>query len=151
MVDWGAGGGLPAVPLAIAFPEATFYAVDAVGKKIQVVRTVARRLGLERLYAWHGRAEQWPGRAHFSVSRATAPLVDLWRWHARIAKPHPERDERSWPSGLICLKGGDLQEEMTTLKVAFPATQVRQEAAWPHAEHRYFANKYVLTVTSQKE
>ena len=45
VVDWGTGGGLPAIPLSIAFPEVNFVAIDAVGKKIMSVRAMARQLG----------------------------------------------------------------------------------------------------------
>src|SRR5690625_3067230 len=53
VVDWGTGGGLPLIPLAIVFPEVSFVGVDAVGKKIQAMRTVALRLGLSDLDVEH--------------------------------------------------------------------------------------------------
>ncbi|MEO0560423.1 MAG: RsmG family class I SAM-dependent methyltransferase [Bacteroidota bacterium] len=46
VVDWGSGGGLPAIPLAVVFPEVQFVAVDAVGKKTEAIRLFARRLEL---------------------------------------------------------------------------------------------------------
>jgi 16S rRNA (guanine(527)-N(7))-methyltransferase RsmG len=86
VVDWGTGGGLPLIPLAIAFPRVRFIGVDAVGKKIQAVRTFARRLGLANVEAWHGRAEEFDEEIDFSVSRATAPLAVLWSWHEPLAR-----------------------------------------------------------------
>lgn len=159
IVDWGTGGGLPAIPLAIAFPDVTVYAVDSVGKKVRAVRTMARRLGLDNLFAWNGRAETWTGSAHFSVSRATAPLVDLWRWHTRVADPNVPADapgesrfgasEAAWPPGLICLKGGDLSGEIDALHDAFPATQVQREPVASIVGHdALFSDKHVLSVTS---
>ncbi|MEM6337881.1 MAG: RsmG family class I SAM-dependent methyltransferase, partial [Bacteroidota bacterium] len=44
VVDWGTGGGLPAVPLAILFPAVQFTCVDSVGKKVHAVRMAAREL-----------------------------------------------------------------------------------------------------------
>ncbi|HET6567189.1 MAG TPA: 16S rRNA (guanine(527)-N(7))-methyltransferase RsmG [Rhodothermales bacterium] len=121
VVDWGTGGGLPAIPLAICFPDVTVHAVDSVGKKVHAVQAMARRLGLTNLKAWHGRAEQWPGRTHYSVSRATAPLVDLWTWHTRVAEPFfPPPDVEMWQPGLICLKGGDLRAEIDELHLRHP-------------------------------
>lgn len=117
VVDWGTGGGLPAIPLAIRFPEVTFVGVDSVGKKARAVRTMARRLGLENCYAWAGRAEDWDGEAHYSVSRATAPLDQLWQWHRRVVvdlDTAPAEDE--WPQGLLVLKGGDLTDEISALE-----------------------------------
>ncbi len=145
VVDWGTGGGLPAIPLAISFPDVQVHAVDAVGKKIQAVHAIARRLGLANLHAWHGRAEDWPGAAHFSVSRATAPLLDLWRWHLRArAGEMPETSPDAWRPGLICLKGGDLRAEIDALRQAHPAVQVRATPLQPLLRRPYFADKAVV-------
>ena len=122
VVDWGTGGGLPALPLAVAFPSVQVVAVDAVGKKTEAVKLFARRLGLENLTVWNGRAEAYDGPApHYSVSRATAPLATLWGWHARVAEPAGAPDG-AWTPGLVCLKGGDLAAEAAALAEAFPET-----------------------------
>ncbi len=126
VVDWGSGGGLPAVPLAIRFPAVRFVAVDAVGKKTEAVRLFARRLALPNLTVWNGRAEAYAGPAPtHAVSRATAPLADLWRWFAacRVPLDGPLPDT-SWPPGLVCLKGGDLTVETADLTRAFPEVAV---------------------------
>jgi len=129
IVDWGTGGGLPAIPLAICFPEVTVVGVDSVGKKSRAVRTIARRLGLDNCFTWNGRAEEWTGEAHYSVSRATAPLSTLWRWHRRVAVPldgPPAEDE--WAPGLLALKGGDLSDEIDGLRAADPDADVERLA-----------------------
>ena len=127
VVDWGSGGGLPAVPLAVAFPDLEVVAVDAVGKKTEAVRLVARRLGVENLTAWNGRAEAYDGPAPtVSVSRATAPLATLWAWHARVCRPAALEDgaaNGAW-SGLVCLKGGRLEGEIADLEAAAPGLEV---------------------------
>ena len=147
IVDWGTGGGLPAIPLAIAFPEIEVFAVDSVGKKVRAVRAMARRLGLKNLFVWNGRAEDWTGSAHYSVSRATAPLADLWRWHRRIVDPDvPSSDDDVWAPGLICLKGGDLSVEIADLRVIDEAVQVEQHLLRPLLGRSYFADKYIVTV-----
>lgn len=140
VVDWGAGGGLPTVPLAIAFPQTRWVAADKVGKKMEAVRLFARRLGLDNLEVWHGRAEAYGGPPpHLAVSRATAPLATLWSWTAPAlaewdgdAPPEartPEADApgasgaRPWaPGSLLTLKGGDLTAEIAALP---PALQTR--------------------------
>ena len=121
IVDWGTGGGLPAIPLAICEPEVRVVGVDSVGKKGRAVRTIARRLGLDNCFAWTGRAEEWTGEAHYSVARATAPLATLWRWHRRVAvdlEAPPGDDD--WAPGLLALKGGDLADEVEALRAAAP-------------------------------
>ncbi|HEX8385789.1 MAG TPA: 16S rRNA (guanine(527)-N(7))-methyltransferase RsmG [Rubricoccaceae bacterium] len=126
VVDWGSGGGLPAVPLAVRFPEVRFVAVDAVGKKTESVRLFARRLGLTNLTVWNGRAEAYAGPPpSYAVSRATAPLADLWRWFeaARVPFDGPVPDS-CWAPGLACLKGGDLSDETADLLAAFPDVHV---------------------------
>ena len=154
IVDWGSGGGLPAIPLAIAYPDTEVIAVDSVGKKMRAVRSMARRLGLDNLFAWAGRAENWPDTAHYSVSRATAPLVDLWSWHTRMATINGVTPAATdWPLGLIALKGGDLSDEIGTLQTAYPNTCVQQiplrpllDDAYPHAAH--FVDKCMIVVTN---
>ena len=121
VVDWGAGGGLPTVPLAIAFPQTRFVAVDAVGKKMEAVRTFARRLGLPNLEVWIGRAETYDGPApHYAVSRATAPLADLWAWTSRVIQPLATAPEAEglWRPSLLTLKGGNLDGEIAALHEA---------------------------------
>lgn len=128
VVDWGSGGGLPAVPLAVRFPNATFVAVDSVGKKTEAVRLFARRLGLDNLLVWNGRAQAYDGPAPtHAVSRATAPLVDLWTWFDACRVPTTEPlPDGAWAPGLACLKGGDLADETAALVAAFPDVHVEK-------------------------
>src|SRR6185436_6813181 len=81
VADLGTGGGFPGIPLAIFFPEVKFLLVDSIGKKIKVVEAIASELGLKNVTAQNSRFEEIKGkRLHFVVSRAVAPLKDLWKW-----------------------------------------------------------------------
>lgn len=148
IVDWGTGAGLPAIPLAICFPEVTVVGVDSVGKKARAVRTLARRLGLETVYAWAGRAERWEGTAHYSVSRATAPLATLWRWHRRVAVPLGDAPgDDAWPPGLLALKGGDLSDEIADLRGADPDVAIeRRPLDKLLGRNGFFGEKEVVAV-----
>ena len=146
VVDLGTGGGLPAVPLAIRFPAVQFIAVDAVGKKIEAVRLFARRLGLGNLDVWAGRAERWDGRAHYAVSRATAPLADLWGWFARVRVPVGDVPAGCWPPGLVCLKGGDLTDEAAALHATFPGLAVERTPLGRLLGRAYFDEKEIVWV-----
>ena len=147
VVDWGSGGGLPAVPLAIVFPQAQFTAVDANGKKVRAVRAMARRLGLDNLSAWKGRAERWGGGAAWSVTRATAPLETLWSWHRRVhGPPAGQPQEGDWPPGLLALKGGDLSDEIAALEASFPEVQVETRPLRPLFARDFFADKCLVVV-----
>lgn len=109
VLDIGTGGGFPGIPLAIVLPDVHFVLSDSVGKKIRVVREVAEALGLSNVEAIHGRAEQVTGGFDFAVSRAVAPLPELYDWcRNKITRHH----RNALPNGLICLKGGDLSREL---------------------------------------
>jgi 16S rRNA (guanine527-N7)-methyltransferase len=110
VIDIGTGGGFPGIPLAIFYPEVQFHLVDSIAKKLKVVTSVAESIGLKNVTTQHTRAEDIVNRKFdFSVSRAVAPLKDLWRW----SKPLIKKTANSpIPNGLICLKGGDLTQEI---------------------------------------
>ncbi|MEX1055188.1 MAG: RsmG family class I SAM-dependent methyltransferase [Rhodothermales bacterium] len=143
VVDWGTGGGLPAIPLAIVFPECQFIAVDATRKKVNAVRAIGRALRLDNLDTWHGRAEQFSGKLDYSISRATAPLSDLWSWHKRAATPGADEDG-CWAHGLLCLKGGDLTEEISRARRIYPGLEVVIYRIDELYEASYFAQKVIL-------
>lgn len=139
IVDWGTGGGLPAIPLAIVQPEVTITAVDSTLKKVNAVNDMARALGLTNVRAEHARAESWHGKTDYSVSRATASLAKLWSWHRRATRglrrgagdeqaANVEQAAEYWRRGLIALKGGDLAGEVADLTKQFPHVTVTQTA-----------------------
>src|SRR6056300_1664767 len=114
VLDVGTGGGFPGIPLAILFPETQFHLVDSIGKKIKVVLAVAEALGLENVRADHGRAEEFKGPYDFVVSRAVTQMQRFVPWiKGKISQKNldPER-----VNGLLYLKGGDLAEELGTMK-----------------------------------
>jgi len=112
VMDLGCGGGFPGVPLAIFFPDANFHMVDSINKKLTVIKEVAAAIGLTNITVQHSRAEDIKNRQFDTViSRAVAPLKDLWRWSKPLIKKNKQIAE-SEPNGLICLKGGDLNQEI---------------------------------------
>ncbi|HET8572712.1 MAG TPA: 16S rRNA (guanine(527)-N(7))-methyltransferase RsmG [Edaphocola sp.] len=105
VVDIGTGGGFPGIPLAIMFPRAQFVLVDSIGKKIKVVREVINALGLTNVKAVQSRAEDLASQKFdLALTRAVAPLNRVSRWAQKILSGQNQ--------GLICLKGGDLNEEI---------------------------------------
>ncbi|MCE2681991.1 MAG: 16S rRNA (guanine(527)-N(7))-methyltransferase RsmG [Flavobacteriia bacterium] len=115
ILDIGTGGGFPGIPLAILFPECQFTLVDSIGKKIRVVNEVKSALGLTNVVAIHERAENIKGNFDFIVSRAVTAMPDFIRWTTgKIAK----KNQNSLKNGILYLKGGDLTEELSTVKQA---------------------------------
>lgn len=114
VMDLGCGGGFPGIPLAIFYPETNFHLVDSINKKLKVVSEISSAIGLHNLTTQHTRAEDITGRKFDAVvSRAVAPLKDLWHWSRPLLQKRKFRgDETAIPNGLICLKGGDLSQEI---------------------------------------
>lgn len=109
IIDVGTGGGFPAIPLAIMFPECSFSLLDSVGKKIKVASAVASALELANCTFLHKRMEEEKGKYEFVVSRAVMPLGDL----VKVSRKNIATEQKNaLPNGIICLKGGELQTEI---------------------------------------
>ncbi len=140
IIDIGTGGGFPGIPLAIVFPEVQFHLVDSIGKKLKVVNEVVLRLQLKNVTTQHTRAEDIRNRKFdFALSRAVAPLKDLWQWSKPLLRN--EKKMSTFKNGLICLKGGNLSQEIEDSRLkphTWDITQLFSEA--------FFVEKYVLYV-----
>ncbi len=109
VLDVGTGGGFPGLPLAVLHPETEFVLCDSIGKKIKVVEAAAKAAGLKNVTAVHARAEQVPGQFDFVVSRAVTRMAGFLAWIEGKITPSSDHD---LANGVLCLKGGDLTEEL---------------------------------------
>lgn len=112
IMDLGAGGGFPGIPLAIFFPNVHFHLVDSTNKKLKVVEAIVSSIELKNVTVQHIRVEDIKNKKFdVVVSRAVAPIKDLWYWSRPLLNKRPV-DQPKKISGLICLKGGDLTKEI---------------------------------------
>ncbi|RIY36639.1 16S rRNA (guanine(527)-N(7))-methyltransferase RsmG [Capnocytophaga canis] len=111
IMDVGTGGGFPGIPLAILFPEVNFTLVDSIGKKIKVVKEVAKEIGLENVTAINSRVELIDKKFDFIVSRAVTQMPEFVKWIKGKVKKDGKHE---LPNGILYLKGGDLSEELAT-------------------------------------
>jgi 16S rRNA (guanine527-N7)-methyltransferase len=115
ILDIGTGGGFPGIPLAIMYPNCEFVLVDSIGKKIKVVNEVAAELGLKNVIGIHERAEKIDQQFDFIVSRAVTAMPTFLNWtKGKFLK----ENNNELKNGILYLKGGDLKEEMKTVKKA---------------------------------
>ena len=137
-LDVGTGGGFPGIPLAIFFPDTQFHLVDSIGKNIILVKAVAEAVGLANVAAEQVRAETLKGEYDFVVSRAVAPLKELYRWTSKLIK---KESVHPLPNGILALKGGDLKEEIAEVR-----RPTRLFALSDYFEEPYFETKFVVHV-----
>jgi 16S rRNA (guanine527-N7)-methyltransferase len=141
IMDLGSGGGFPGIPLAIFFPMVHFYLVDSINKKLKVVEEIAAEINLKNITVQHTRAEEIKDQKFdVAVSRAVAPLKDLWYWSKPLLIKKPV-DQPKKITGLICLKGGDLGKEISESRLHPNIWQINKIF-----EEDFFKEKYILLV-----
>ena len=137
VIDIGCGGGFPCVPMAIFFPEVQFLAVDSIAKKLKVVDAVCEVAGIKNITTRHARVEDIKNKKFdYAISRAVAPLKDLWRWADPIL--HKKANQLG---GLICLKGGDLHQEISESGV-----RPKMMSIYDIFQEDYFKEKFIIQV-----
>ena len=113
ILDIGTGGGFPGIPLAILFPNCKFKLIDSIGKKTRVAAAVANAIGLKNVVVEHRNVVEEKNKYDFVVSRAVMNASDL----VKLIRKNISKEQRNaLPNGLICLKGGDMTEEVAPFK-----------------------------------
>ena len=109
LMDLGTGGGFPGIPMAMLYPRCRFHLIDRIGKKIKVAQSIAESIGLKNVTFQHGDSGECHQKFDFVVSRAVMQLEELIKL---IRRNISTKSVNKMPNGLICLKGGDLSDEM---------------------------------------
>lgn len=138
ILDMGTGGGFPGIPLAVVYPDVRFHLIDRIGKKIRVCNEVASELGLKNITTQHGDIGECHKKFDYVVSRAVMRLDAL----VPLVRRNVFSDNRnSLHNGLICLKGGELDPEISATKLnveIFPLNEFVSDS--------FFENKYLIYV-----
>ncbi len=109
VVDVGSGGGVPAIPLAVARPDLRFTLVEATQKKCSFLARAAGALGLTNVRVEASRAEllardpSHRGAYDAVTARAVARLAELVGWTAPFARRG---------ASLLLVKGARADEEL---------------------------------------
>ncbi|MEZ7852861.1 MAG: 16S rRNA (guanine(527)-N(7))-methyltransferase RsmG [SAR324 cluster bacterium] len=142
--DFGTGGGLPGMPLAIVRPDLRLTLLDSRHKKIEVVQQMIERLKLSNAQAVLGRGEElgkqrpWRQRFPLLTARAVAPLIDLVRWTADLRKAE---------SVLHIYKGGEIKEEVFALSKKISGVRVNKSLMVLKGYPKFAENqKYIISL-----
>jgi|YNPMSStandDraft_1061717.scaffolds.fasta_scaffold14867_4 16S rRNA (guanine527-N7)-methyltransferase len=107
-LDFGSGGGLPGIPLAIARPDLKGVLVDSIQKKAKALNEFVSKLMLNNVTVECSRCEseeftsKYPNTFDLIVSRATVKLPVFIRYSVPIMKNK---------AYVMALKGGDIEAE----------------------------------------
>jgi 16S rRNA (guanine527-N7)-methyltransferase len=117
IVDVGTGGGLPGIPLKLLYPDLDLLLIDSIAKKINAVRDMIKIMGLKKIDAITGRAEdfadflKYEDKFDYVTAKAVTTLTNLYKFSHKFLKLSGK---------FLCLKGGDLAEELNELSKKYP-------------------------------
>lgn len=115
VLDLGTGAGFPGIPLKILYPEVEIVLMDSLQKRIRFLEEVISQLGLKKITAVHGRAEEMARneayREQFTVctSRAVANTSTLLEYCIPFVKVG---------GYFLAYKSGKFKEEIKDAKKA---------------------------------
>lgn len=128
LIDIGTGAGFPGIPLKIAFPNLDVTLLDSLNKRVNFLNTVIDELGLEKIHAIHGRAEDFARKDRLReqydicVSRAVANLSTLSEYclpYVKIGgyfisyKSEKIAEEQAEAEHAISVLGGEIENRIT--------------------------------------
>ena len=138
LLDIGAGAGFPSLPMKILYPQLEVIIIDSLNKRINFLQLLSEELGLEGVYFYHGRAEDFAQdknfRAQFDIvtARAVARLQVL----SELTIPYLKVGGK-----LLALKASNASEELTeaknALNILFSKVEDNLSYTLPNGDPRY--------------
>ena len=113
VLDIGTGGGLPGIPLAIFSPKTMFHLVDRKQKKIDVLRNIIIELDIKNVVVERIDAQDISNEYDFILNRAVSSTENILSICRNKIKTNSFNKIQN---GIICLKGGNLENETVKLK-----------------------------------
>lgn len=118
VLDVGAGGGLPGMILAIAYPDIRISMIDTVSKKTAFLSQARTELGLGNVTVHTGRVEALQVSDKFDVitSRAFSELCNFINWSGHLLAEGGQ---------FIAMKGVAPEQEIERLPAGWQVTAVQ--------------------------
>lgn len=146
LLDIGAGAGFPSLPMKIIYPQLDVTIIDSLNKRINFLKLLAEKLGLDKAHFYHGRAEDFAQakafRAQFDL--VTARAVARMQVLSELTIPYLKVGGK-----LLALKASNAPEELeeakNALNLLFSKVQDNLSYALPNGDPRF------ITVVEKKK
>ncbi len=141
IIDIGTGGGFPAIPLKIIYPDIKLTLNDSINKKVKVLEEIVRKMNFNNVRSVWLRAEdlskdkKYNHKFDIAVSKAVADLDRIYLWSSGFLKQGGK---------MLAIKGGDTQEEEKAFHKKFPGKKITEIKYEFDSEYNIIDKKLII-------